>query len=506
MRGALTPARITKGPALLRVYQDRAAIMWENDIEGPCKVYYSTSTGQTDHVVSPGQKIQYMSDKQGKDIKTVFIHKVWLDDLEPGQSYTYYIAGPSLQSQTYQFQTVPANAHEVRFIVYGDCRNQNEIHRKLAQLMMNQRVNFIVNIGELDINGDDYSQWGPQFFEPLKGLIESVPIYTVKGNHEGKVGNYEKLLVPAGEENNFGFDYGPIHYFCADNSSKGLKEQTQLNLIVADAQNSRAIWKFVSYHEPSLNFGGYWSNWAQRQALAAFAKADVDSVITGHSHQYERFRPVEPPESGGGYVTYITSGGGGAPLYEIQPSLYHACAKSVYHFCIFHIKDNTLTMDTIDINGSTIDHVEITKSHGMPNKQYRWTAVPMDAVLLHRQLHTVLTKPLAAIPQKDQPFTITYKLSVPTLQQAALLSFELKSDRDMYQLPEQAKLVSIPPQGGDVEVELTITPLVDVTLAKDNPAGGRQFVPSLWVNCEYRFGPGRQLVESLIYPVVVRSR
>jgi predicted phosphodiesterase len=503
LRTVFKPAKITKGPALLRDYQDRAAIMWETDAEGPFRLYYSTSTKRTDYVESGGEKIEYKAAKTTKEPRIAFIHKVWLDDLEPGQFYTYHIAGAGLQSKTYQFRTAPSDANEVTFIVYGDSRTDPKAHRKLVQLMMDKRVDFVVNVGDLATSGDDYSLWGPQFFEPLKGLIEVVPVYTTKGNHEGNGGNYEKLLVPAGEENGFGFDYGPLHYFCADNVSKGLKEKTQLDLIGADARNSRAQWKFVSYHVPSVNFNGHWSDWGSPDALPRFAKVGVDFVIVGHSHQYERFWPIEPVEAGDNYVTYITSGGGGAPLHSVTPTIYHACAKSVYHFCLFHIKGGRLTIDTIDIDGNLIDHLEIVKDAGRPNKQYLWTAVPMAGVHLHQQLHAALAKPLSVKPTKGQPFTIYCKLSVPALRQAALLTFNLRSDEGKYQLPQNDKMASIPPEGGDIEVELTVTPLVDVTLAKDSVGDGKPLVPALWIDCRYEIG---RIKETLTVPVTIKSK
>ena len=106
-----------------------------------------------------------------------------------------------------------------------------------------------------------------------------------------------------------------------------------LERIASDTRSSKAQWKFISYHIPSLNFSGYWSNWGSPEVFRVFADAGVDFVITGHSHQYERFRPVAPPrllvadKRGGSFVTYITSAGGGAPLYKVKPTVYHAKAK-----------------------------------------------------------------------------------------------------------------------------------------------------------------------------------
>ncbi len=375
-------ARVTKGPVLLRVSEDRAALMWETEIDGPGEVLYGEGDVLDKKATTEPIKVEYKINK-----KATFIHKVWLENLEPGQVYKYRVIGPEAQSKVYKFHTTPADTDEARFIVYGDSRTNPGTHRKLVELMMNKKVDFVVNSGDLVSRGKRYEQWGPQFFEPLKGLAETVPVYIAKGNHEGNSGNFEKLLIPEGGTNSFGFDYGPVHYFCVDNVSGDLKSEELLKLIASDAKNSTARWKFVSYHKPSLNFGGHWSKWGYPDALRTLSEAGVDFVLTGHSHQYERFRPIAPaPGTDSSFVTYVTSGGGGAGLKDVEATCYHASAKKIHHFCLFHIKGNKLTMDTFDVDGKIIDHLEITKTDGRLNKQYLRTAVPMEEIRRYQEL------------------------------------------------------------------------------------------------------------------------
>ena len=383
-------ARLTKGPVLLRVSQHRAAIMWETNKDGPGKLYYGQGPRPNQWVHSTAEKVEYETATTGgqADQKTAFIHKGWLQDLKPSCTYNYCVAGAGVLSEMYEFRTTPKDASEVTFVVYGDSRTNPQTHRKLVELMKEKELDFIVHTGDLVTKGDRYEQWGPQFFAPIKGLAENIPFYIAKGNHEGSGGNFERLLIPPGQDNNFSFDYGPVHYLCVDNVSRGMSTEERLGLIVADAINSKARWKFVSFHVPSLNFGGHRSDWGYPDALPTLAKAGVDFVMTGHSHQYERFRPVAPPPgTDGSYVTYVTTGGGGAPLRDIEPTVYHAYAEKVNHFCVFHIKGNRLTMHAIDIQGRVLDHFEVTKTNGSLNTEYLRTAVPMEQVLAQQTLN-----------------------------------------------------------------------------------------------------------------------
>lgn len=356
--------------------------MWETDTEGPWGVRYGPPGTRGVYLESFGTRFE---PKRRAAPRAVYIHKVWIEDLRPGRVYLYRIVGPTEHSDLHRFQTVPLRADAVTFIVYGDSRSHPDRHRKLVERMIAIKPDFVVHTGDLVDSGKAYEQWDEQFFEPLRGLMENVPIYIAKGNHEGDDGNFERLLIPPGEENDFTFDAGPIHYMCADNISEWVDDERLLRRLVDDAKTSKATWKFVSYHEPSLNFGGHNSDWKRAKALLGFAEARVDFVLTGHSHLYERIRPVAPPRTGGSHVTYITTGGGGASTHDIKPHTCHARTKAVHHFCVFRIKANALRMDVFDIDGRVIDHLVLNKKAGRLSKRYVETAVPMDAVGSHQR-------------------------------------------------------------------------------------------------------------------------
>ncbi len=489
---AVIQARITKGPVLLRLHQTKAAVMFETDTEGHGKIAYGPGDQLDYRILTTPDRFAYQNQKGDKE--TAFIHKVWLPNLQPGLTYSYRISAPGTQTDIYRFDTVPAQADRVKFAVYGDSRTRPQRHRKIVEQIIEADVDLVVNTGDLVTNGNDYLQWTPQFFNVVKGLAESVPIYIAKGNHEGDNGTYEKLLLPPGERNNFGFDYGPLHYFCADNYSRGLSTNKLIDLIADSVKNSSAVWKFISYHIPSLNFGGHFSDWAAPQAFGAFAKAGADFVITGHSHQYERFRPLAPPAgTDGSFVTYITAGGGGAPLYDITPTTYHAKAAKTHHFCIFEIDGDRLTMDTVDINGLTIDHLELTRTDGILNSEYLQQAVATELVYLHQRLHDTLPRPLPAQPRENQLFTVEYKLSVPPLPDSAELTFSLRSSEGSYVLPEPETL-TVPKHGMAVSVRLDATLVLESDQSPAERRALQPITPALWLDCRYKVGQTQQTV------------
>ena len=445
------------------------------------------------YFVSTPEKVTYGGKSADGGPKTAYIHKIWLDGLSPGRTYAYRIVGPDVRSDAYRFRTPPGRTDEVRFIVYGDSRSQPDIHRRLVRQMMKYDVAFVVNDGDLVSTGDNYSLWGPQFFEPLKGLAERVPIYVAKGNHEGRGGNYEKLLVPPGEKNNFGFDCGPAHYFCMDNVSSAAGGDRLVLKAVEDARASKAPWKFVTYHVPSVNFGGHWSDWQQSNALPAFGEAGIDFIVTGHSHQYERFRPIGSAGPDGTCITCITAGGGGAPLYSLEPTACHAYAQAVYHFCLFQIKGNTLTMTAIDPNGRVFDRLQITKANGRLDEQYRSTVVPLGGIQLYLALHKGVKATLLEAPQAGRPCTMKFDVVVPPLSGGARLTFELRGSPEAYRLPPPYT-AEVSREGGTVHVELQVTPKVQIDMSRAKPGKVIPIEPALQIDCRYEFGSVTQTI------------
>jgi hypothetical protein len=87
-------------------------------------------------------------------------------------------------------------------------------------------------------------------------------------------------------------------------------------------------------------------------------------VIAGHNHYYARL-VVDG-------VVMITTGGGGAPLYDVNFSLpYIQFAKSVYHFCAVDIRGDILLFRAFTTDLSLLDQTLVLSSNV-------WTYVQMN--------------------------------------------------------------------------------------------------------------------------------
>ena len=79
-------------------------------------------------------------------------------------------------------------------------------------------------------------------------------------------------------------------------------------------------------------------------------EGDVDVVLSGHEHLYERLLPQRG-------ISYFTSGGAGSlRLGDLAPSTVHAKGFDTdYHFMLMEVSGNELFFQAISRTGQTVD-------------------------------------------------------------------------------------------------------------------------------------------------------
>jgi len=77
----------------------------------------------------------------------------------------------------------------------------------------------------------------------------------------------------------------------------------------------------------------------------------VDIVFNGHDHDYER--------SVINNITYVVTGGGGAPLYDVGHSSWTVYSEKTYHYCLLNVTSEQLTLQAIKPDGTLFDSFTI---------------------------------------------------------------------------------------------------------------------------------------------------
>jgi len=140
--------------------------------------------------------------------------------------------------------------------------------------------------------------------------------------------------------------------------------------------DSKAKWKFVAHHHAPYtseqdDYGDTWENaetdWGDsdmRKIVPLYEKYNVDIVLFGHLHSYERSWPIRENrtvEKDG--VIYIQSGGAGGNIadHAPTPSWFNVKKYRGYHYILVNIHKGQLLFNMFDVDGKMQDSFELTK-------------------------------------------------------------------------------------------------------------------------------------------------
>ncbi len=255
---------------------------------------------------------------------------------------------------------IPAQGGSLTFMVVGDTRSDHAAHQMVVDKMLEVGPPpFYLHTGDFVEDGSDMSQWDT-FLDIERDLMAVSTLYPSMGNHERNHQNYFDVLSPPGPW--YSFDSGDAHFVClqVDGYGNYAPGGTQYEWLVNDLAGTSKPWKFVFFHIPPYSSGGHGSDLNVRQTLSPlFEQYGVTIVFNGHDHDYER--------SVANGVTYIVTGGGGAPLYpkarDNPASVYFARA---YHFVQITLSGNTLYGVAIEPDGTEFDHFTIVLEGATP--------------------------------------------------------------------------------------------------------------------------------------------
>lgn len=355
-----SPPRFHVEPYLQLPAPDGITIMWETTEKLPGRVEYGTT-----------EQLGLVTHEKDRSR----LHQVRLTGLQPATTYYYRVVSGEVVSEIYKFRTAPRpGTKRWRMALYGDSRSNPAVHRKVVEQIAKYDVDLIVHTGDIVANGKNYASWRREWFVPLAPIARSVPWVSTIGNHEADAENYFSYVALPGNERYYTFQFANAHFICLDSNGwieKGRDSKQYKWLEEKLAEVPGTDWTFVVFHHPL--FSGHktrpinplrWE-WAP---LLVNPLHKVDAVLNGHDHFYCRTFPIgrvtNPPGKG---VPFITSAGGGAPLYPIRERDYIDAIRSVHHFTLFKFLDDAVEINAIDINGNTFDTWHLVPGPTPPN-------------------------------------------------------------------------------------------------------------------------------------------
>jgi len=230
------------------------------------------------------------------------------------------------------------------FAAYGDCRHQTDIHAKIATSIASAGAAFVLVSGDLVDAPDDPQAW-VEFREAAKGLLKR-PYYCAPGDHDtGPKNLYQKEF---GLERMY-YDKveGDCHLFMLD-SCGSFEEPDHMAWLEKTAAASTSKHKIAVFHHPP--FGIHGRRVGQADAIRPkihplLVKLKFCGAICGHQHAfYTTLRDG---------VRYVVTAGGGASLYNIEPSLGidGDQSRKFFHFVGFRKTGSRIDGRVYDVDG-----------------------------------------------------------------------------------------------------------------------------------------------------------
>ncbi|KAJ2686588.1 hypothetical protein IWW39_003530 [Coemansia spiralis] len=324
-----------------------------------------------------------------------------------GHATKVHYASNSLGKSTPLYSIARRNETELtRVLVVADNQNgPTEFRRVLASIQSHYGSNSIpdaiLHVGDVVRKVDKLSHWHSQFFSPLEdagGYQHGSPILFAPGNHdhdsERVPGNsnvytdmYHGILTtdglrdPAVTNGTYHRFYhttslGSARVIVLDSECPSTEQSEFLELELQSAAFQSARFRIVAVHIPpyiefwnpdAWNKKGekHWGEQVRLEYDALFRRHNVDLVISGHQHNYQRGTVQRNPQSADptDTITYAIVGGAGGDL-DLERAenwnMYNVTYLG-HHFVSLEVDGQQLRWIAKNKAGSIIDQFSIVR-------------------------------------------------------------------------------------------------------------------------------------------------
>jgi hypothetical protein len=297
-------------------------------------------------------------------------HRFAFEGLRPATTYRWAAREDDVPVGEGTFRTAAGpEGRKLRFAAIGDMGKGNAAQAEVAARMAGWKPEFVIVAGDVVYPAGEAKHYGPRFLQPYRDLVGSTVFYPSLGNHDyltAKGQPYLDFFEPprtggSETERYYAFRWGHAELFALDSNQDHGTTSPQTRWLAKALAASDATWKIAFFHHPPYSSGWHGSSEDVRDAWGPlFEKYDVQLVVTGHDHHYERMKPQEAYVKDGVPTHYLLTGGGGASLRGADGADFTAATAEKYHFVGVTIDDRTLAIEAIDGDGVVFDRWRYT--------------------------------------------------------------------------------------------------------------------------------------------------
>ena len=373
LRTSARASALARHPYLQNTGIDRATIIWTTRENSAGEVLYSKDSALWRSCAAVTRAHTF---EETESTSPYYRHQVELTGLEPNTRYLYRVQqdGSVLTpNEELSFQTAGTGAFS--FLAMGDSGIGSAEQSLLAKRLAQETSSFVVHTGDLVYPGGSFDGYEEYYFRIHRNLMKQRAFFPCPGNHEYITANALPYLavhatppsgVPAADNGRYySFDWSNAHFISIDSNNPLLEAVTGKGQMIAwleaDLARTRKFWKIVYFHHPPFPTGRHRDDplcaLARDHLVPIFERYGVQLVLNGHEHNYQRSHPIRGGDvaSDTSGTVYVTTGGGGANLYEAPPNKLTVVAKAEHHYLRIRVDGSKLAVQAVGLDGQQID-------------------------------------------------------------------------------------------------------------------------------------------------------
>jgi acid phosphatase type 7 len=292
------PLKLIRQPYLQNNLADSITIAWKTtNAAKSCFIEYGFDTGKMMKAngIIERQRINTMNYVTLKGLipDKKYHYKIYTNDtlLDDDEGNFFYSSNTFKDS--FSFFTVADAGQPPSWNGHSD-----ETAERIIEL--EKLPNFGLGLGDIVYPEGESEKADAYFFKPFQQIFNHVPFFTIPGNHDHKSKlskNFKEEWISPGNEQYYSFDFGNAHFIGLDSGDDfGFTDcDTQMEWFENDLQNAQCkydwIIVFLHHHGKTCSYKG-----DENDVLRIYpnlAKYNVDLVLNGHIHTYERLMPMD---------------------------------------------------------------------------------------------------------------------------------------------------------------------------------------------------------------------
>lgn len=363
---------VLHGPWSLRATPTGATVRWDACKPSPATIRVTPEAG--------GDPLTFEGTQTAAEVTTEFavldsvppdyagtywLTEVTASGLAPGACYRYEVEAEPERAG--RFCAARPSGDPFTFMAIGDTNPALGSTAGTLSHSLAKNPDFIVHVGDIQYYSSVFDSWSA-WFPAMAPMLRQGALFPAIGNHESEVGNefvdyYARLFGNAGFDGTleyYRYESGGVWFFSLDTEldlGEGTEQAAWLEQQLADVV-TRPGYRFsvVYFHKPFITLSEYSQDRAAREYFEPiFLQHRVRLVLQGHVHGYERFEDGE--------ITYITTGGGGAVLHDLEANVadrpeeaaLRVLSSAVHHAVVFDVTATELRGEVIDERGAIVD-------------------------------------------------------------------------------------------------------------------------------------------------------